>query len=161
MISIVPVTLITGISNHVYAMGNYRATLIIGVASSLPRTVLYFILVPALGDIGAALSFTIGSFAGLLTSCIIARETELKIHWKQYLFICAIPVLISYVFSSFSFNYGISILVAITLSYMVYVKAHIMTQADVHDALTLLPSSFAGPTAKAIDFVARKIDRTY
>ena len=53
LMSMLPTTVIYGIQSLVYAYGHYRQVLAIGLALSIPRTILYFVLVPEYGGIGA------------------------------------------------------------------------------------------------------------
>lgn len=151
LLSIMPVALLTGISNHVYALGKYRQTLVIGIASSLPRAILYFILVPSLGSTGAAISFTAGSVTGLLTSLIIAKNVDIKIKWKQNLIFCLVPLFLSFIFNIFEINIIIGMSLSIVLSYAIYLKIHIMTKKDLHDFLIILPEGIAKPLGRLLD----------
>ena len=159
--SIMPVAITTGITNHIYASGNYRHTLITGISSSVPRVVLYFIFVPMLGNTGAAISFTIGSFIGLFTSVVVAADSKVSINWKEALFVCIIPLALSYLFSFTDINFGVCILLTLAFSYILLLKIRIMTFDDIHDALLILPKKVASPILKAIDFVGRKLDKSY
>ena len=83
LLSVLPATLTTGINILIYSYGNYRQVLIIGLASSIPRTILYFALVPIYGSNGSAISFTIGSIIGSIACIVICRKIGMLIFWKD------------------------------------------------------------------------------
>lgn len=161
LLSMMPVALASGMSNFFYASGNYRSTLIIGLASSIPRTVLYFVLVPFFGGIGAALSFTSGSIAGLVLSIVFSKEVNIPISWKEIFVICILPLGTSYLLSILQLNYIVSILFSIAISYIVYIRMNVMVRSDIHDVLQILPRGISSPMISAIDFIAKKIARSY
>lgn len=161
LLSIMPVALMSGITNLVYAMGMYRYTLLIGVTSSIPRTILYFVLVPLLGGTGAALSFTIGSFTGFVLSIIVAKRVGMPIAWKEIITICVIPLGISYIFSLTKINFLISIVITLVFSYIIYIRGSILLRADIHDALNILPKTIAGHLERIIDFFGKKLNNSY
>ena len=91
LLSIFPTIVMMGIYYLVYAYGNYRQVLIIGLSSYGLRTILYFLLIPFYGGEGAAISFTVGSLIGFLVSIKIAKDIGLKIFWKDLAIILSIP----------------------------------------------------------------------
>src|SRR5581483_5530234 len=74
LLSMMPTVLSTSVSMLAYAYGNYKQVLTIGLSLSVPRTVLYFILVNLNGSDGAAVSYTIGSVLGAIASVVIAKK---------------------------------------------------------------------------------------
>ena len=76
----------------------------LGLASNIPRVVLYFLLVPAYGVEGAAISYTIGAVIGLISSLFIAKKIGMQIFWKDLAIILFIPTTLSYFLSYFSTN---------------------------------------------------------
>ena len=54
LITVIPIPISIMVIQLSYAYGNYRNVLYLGLASSIPRTLLYFILVPSFGGTGAA-----------------------------------------------------------------------------------------------------------
>jgi hypothetical protein len=85
-----------GVETLVYSYGRYRHSLAITIATNIPRTALYFILVPIYGMDGATLSYTVGSLAGLGISIFVAERIPMKLMWK-HLLILLIPLLINFV----------------------------------------------------------------
>jgi len=77
LLSIMPLILMSGIRTLTYAYGNYNHVLTIGIAMNVPRILLYFVLVPSMGGMGAGISFTAGSLIGFIASIIIAKKNRL------------------------------------------------------------------------------------
>ena len=88
----VPLAITMCISSLVYAYGYYRMVLFIGLSQNIPRIILYFILVPLYGGFGAALSFTAGSYFGLLSSALIAHYTRFHLDIPSIIHIVTIPL---------------------------------------------------------------------
>ena len=95
----------SGIDTLVYSYGNYRQSLTIGLAMNVPRTILYFILVPVYGSSGAAMSYTAGSMIGFVVSIIIAKKIKMLVDWKSLVFIIAMPSGIAFILHHFHVNY--------------------------------------------------------
>jgi O-antigen/teichoic acid export membrane protein len=141
LLSLLPMAVISGVNALVYSYGNYRQVLIIGLAMNIPRTVLYFLLVPIYGGIGAALGYTIGSIIGCIVSIVIAKKIGMLIFWKDLAVIFIIPTTIAFALSYLQINYIIGILATIVISYVLLLKIHIVTSTDVKDTLDVLPES--------------------
>lgn len=161
MLSALPTAIITGISTLVYSYGNYRQVLIIGLAASLPRTILYFVLVPISGGVGAALSFLIGSAVGLAVSLFIAKKIGFLIFWKELLCILIIPAAIAFIFSIFRINYLVSILMTLILSYILLLRLGIITRPDLQDSFGLLPKKISNPIINIVNALGKKINSSY
>lgn len=145
LLSTVPTAMITGISVLVYSYGNYKQVLGIGLASSIPRTVLYFVIVPMYGGTGAALTYTIGAFVGFFVCLIIAKKIKLRIFWKEIGIMSVVPAGIAYSFSYLNINFIIAIAISLVISYVIYLKLGILGQSDVRDALEILPEKISHP----------------
>lgn len=161
LLSTVPTAMITGITVLVYAYGNYRQVLAIGLASSIPRTLLYFFLVPIYGGTGAAITYTIGAFAGFLISVAIAKKIKMPILWKELGMMSLIPAAIAYSFSYFHVNYIIAIPISLAISYLIYLKFSILERVDVTDALQILPEKISHPIVFIVNKVGSKLNRNY
>jgi peptidoglycan biosynthesis protein MviN/MurJ (putative lipid II flippase) len=72
-----------------YTYGNYRDVLFIGIATAIPRSLLYFVLVPWFGSIGAALSYTLGALIGYVVSLFISNRLGMTMHWRETTFMIA------------------------------------------------------------------------
>ena len=158
LFSMMPLTVVGGIRILVYAYGNYRQVLAIGIGTSIPRILLYFILVPLYGSEGAGLSFTIGSIIGFIVSLIIAKKIGMKLFWKELFMILVIPLVLSFSFSYFEINFVVGIIISVLLSYILYAKLKILTKEDVDDFILILPNNLARPFSKTVCYIAKKLN---
>jgi O-antigen/teichoic acid export membrane protein len=146
-----PMAILGGVNALVYSYGNYRQVLLIGLAMSIPRTILYFILVPTYGGTGAAISYTIGSLIGCVISIIISKKIGMLIFWKDLAAIFIIPTTIAFVLNYLELNYIIGILTTIVISYVILLKIHIITRSDILDSLDILPERVSNQFSKLIN----------
>jgi len=159
--SMLPIAVMTGVNTLVYSYGNYRQVLAIGLFSSMPRAILYFILVPTYGGIGASLSYTIGSIAGFIVSIVIARKIGMQIVTKD-LILLLIPIMaLSFLLSYLEVNYIIGLLAIPIITWISLLKAGIIAREDLHDSIGILPSNIANPILSLVNAIAKKLNRTY
>ena len=148
LLSMLPMVVLSGINTLVYSYGNYRDVLTIGLAVSIPRTLLYFVLVPLYGGTGAALGYTIGTIIGCLVSLQIARTTGMQVFWKELGIIFIVPTALAFALAYFQVNFVLGIIAATLLSYLILLKVHIVTGSDIQDLLVILPESFSNKIGK-------------
>jgi len=139
LLSTFPIIISSGIDALVFAYGRYRQAMAINLGINIPRTILYFSLVPIFGMVGAAIAFTIGSIIGLIVSLIVARRIAMKISWKSLALILLIPVVIALIFSNLNVNYIIGIISTIIISYLVLMKLNIVEKSDGLFIVGLMP----------------------
>jgi len=151
MFSMLPLVVHRGVRALVYAYGNYRQVLLMGLGLNLPRIILYFILIPIYGASGAALSFTIGSLIGFIVAIIIAKKVGLQIFAKDLVIIFAIPTVLGFVLSYFEINFALSIIVILSVSYISYFRIGIITKEDLIDSVMVLPKKISEPTLKVLN----------
>jgi O-antigen/teichoic acid export membrane protein len=161
LISTFPNIAATGINTLAYSYGNYRQVLAIGLASNIPRVLLYFILVPIYGGDGAAYSFLIGAVTGLIISVIIAKKIGMRIFWKDIMFILFVPIIFSYPLHHFEINGIVAIAVTLVASYLIFLKIGIITRMDMEDSLGVLPKNIGIPMLSLVSKIAKKFNRSY
>ena len=161
LISVFPTAISAGISILMFAYGNYRDVLVIGLASSIPRIVFYFIFIPSYSGTGAALSFTLGSIIGLVVSLIIGKRFDIILVWKDLVLICCIPLVFAFGLSTFNFHFIPAILISIILSYIVLLRYKIVTREDVQDSMSILPSNIAIPIINTVNKIGSKLNKNY
>jgi O-antigen/teichoic acid export membrane protein len=155
LLSMLPAAVAEGISVLVYAYGHYRHVLTIGLATNVPRTILYFLLIQLYGNPGAALSYTIGAVAGFAISIIVAKIIDFQILWKDLGLILIIPTGIGFVMSYLGLNYIVGITITVALSYILFLKLQILTNSDIIDMSGMLPDT----ASKAVLRISKIIER--
>jgi O-antigen/teichoic acid export membrane protein len=155
--SLLPAIVATGISVLVYAYGRYKQVLTIGLATNVPRTILYFLLIQVYGNTGAALSYTIGDLAGFAISIIIARGMNFQIFWKDLGLIMVIPTGIAFMMYFLGLNYIIGMVVTVVLSYILFLKLKILTNSDIVDMAGILPSTASKTVLRVYQIIDRAL----
>jgi O-antigen/teichoic acid export membrane protein len=161
LLSVFPTTIMNAIGILTYAYGNYRDVLFIGLATAIPRSLLYFVLVPWFGSIGAALSYTLGALFGYFVSLSISRRLGMTMHWREAAFMIVIPLSIAYFLSSLNVHFVIGIILSILISYLLFLKLKLIDRNDVQDYLTVLPSDIANPVIKIINKIGVRLNPDY
>jgi len=161
LLSALPTVITSGVNSLIYSRGNYRQVLSIGLASSIPRTLLYFVLVPLYGSSGAAISYTLGSIVGFAASILLARMIGLQIFWKDLLLILILPSGLGLGLSYVGINYLAGIPITFVASYALFLKMRIVTRNDVQESMSILPSKIANPILRILNVVAKKLNKLY
>ena len=150
LLSMLPMAILTGVNTLVYSYGNYRDVLVIGLAVSIPRTILYFVLVPIYGGTGAAIGYTLGSILGCIVSLGISRKIGLHMFWKDLGIVFVLPTTLAFVFDYLQINFILGILSSVVLSYVILLKLRIITRSDVQDSLDILPERLSKQLLKLV-----------
>ena len=156
-----PLLILSGVETLVYSYGQYRHTLIINLTSSIPRTILYFALVPIFGMTGVAISFTVGSVIGFIASIIVAKRIKLTIFWKPLVLTLFVPLSIAGLLATFHVNYIIGIIITIISTYLILMKLHIIEKADGSFFMGLVPNKISRPLTKITNKIEKIIDWFY
>lgn len=159
--SIFPMIILAGVEALVFSYGQYRHTLMINLALSIPRTILYFIFVPIFGMAGVAMSYTFGSVIGFVASTVIAKRIKMVINWKSLLLTLFLPMSIAFVLSTFNVNYIIGIVTTVIISYLLLMKLRIVTKSDILYFIGLLPYQISHVLTKILSGLGKIINRFY
>ena len=143
LLSILPIILANGIGNLTFSYGNYKQSLAIHLAMNIPRTVLYFVLIPYYGIIGGAVSFVIGSILALIVSTIIISKVRIYIFWKDLVLLLIIPLAIGYLLHILQFNFIYAIPITVAATYLILFKLYTVTGSDIQDLLSILPNNIS------------------
>ena len=141
--SIFPTIVMTGVDTLVFSYGQYRYPLAINLASSVPRTILYFALVPIMGMTGVAISYTIGAVLGFVVSILVANRIGLSIFWRPLALTLILPLAIAFLFAISNVNYIIGIVSTIVLTYLLLMKLHIIERTDGLFFIELMPDKIS------------------
>jgi O-antigen/teichoic acid export membrane protein len=119
----VPFSIITEIIYYyIYAKGDHKLLLILGLSGNLPRVFLYFFLVPVLGLNGSAIAYVVGTGIQMMLSIKLAKSYAMKLEHKVYGIATLIPIFIGIPFVLFNINFVVSILVIIFITFITYIK---------------------------------------
>jgi O-antigen/teichoic acid export membrane protein len=161
MLTAIMGSLPTMIGQLLYAYDRYRQLLYLGLASSIPRTALYFVLVPLFGGMGAAISYVVGSIIGFVLCSIIAHKMGMIINWKELGLTVIVPLIPAFLFSYFQVNFILGIILTITTSLIAFLRFKILTRSDVEDSLNVLPKGIAKPLTIILDAVGHHLNKDY
>jgi O-antigen/teichoic acid export membrane protein len=160
LLSMLPTAILTGVNALAYSYGNYRQVLMIGLATSIPRTMLYFVLVPTFSSTGAAISYTTGAVVGFILSVMIAkRSIGMLIFWKDLVLTLVIPIAVAFFFGNFfHINYVMGIIGTLLISYMLLLSLSVLRRQDITDSLNIFPYSISQPITRILNTVERKLN---
>ena len=162
MLSALPISVSGFISVLVYSYGNYKQVLIIGLSLSVPRVAFYFLLVPFYGGNGAAISFLLGSLAGLLCSIIIAKKINMQLLGRELTLLFGIPTALALILSYLGVSYIFGAVITIIVSYLLFLRFRILERTDLADGLAILPRRAKNPRLiKLLALVAKKINHSF
>ncbi len=129
LLSAVPLLLTGTVNSLVYSYGFYRDVLFVGLAQNVPRLVLYLLLVPLYGGLGAAVAFTVGAYAALPVVVRVARGVGYRIGARRLLGVAALPG----VLAAFCFLAGVPWFLGVPVilsSYLLYARLGLVTRRD-------------------------------
>jgi O-antigen/teichoic acid export membrane protein len=161
LITVIPSCVSIMVIQLSYAYGNYRQVLYLGLASSIPRTLLYFIIVPSFGGTGAAASFLIGSMMSFVLSLIIAKKIGLIIHWGELGLIVIISLLSALLFSYFEINFVVGIISTIVISVFASLRFKILSKSEVEEMVNVLPEGMAIRLNLLMNKIGKVLNKDY
>jgi O-antigen/teichoic acid export membrane protein len=161
LLSSFPIIVFTGVENLVFSYGQYRHTLTISLATSIPRAILYVTLVPIFGMTGVAISYTIGSVIGFIASIMVANRITMSIIWKPLALTFFLPLSLAFVFATFNVNYIIGIVTTITITYLLLMKLHVIEKTDGLFFTELMPNRISKPLIAVSNKLEKIIDWFY
>lgn len=161
LISMLPVAATYGINSLVYSYGEYRKVLAIGFATSIPRTILYFIMVPYYGIAGAAAGYTLGAIAGFVLAVIIAHRIKMTIKWIDLLCLFLLPIIFGFVLHLLQVHYMAAILITLILSYLLLFRIGLVTRNDVGNFLDIMPNRLSKPISTTLQKIDKKLKNSF
>jgi O-antigen/teichoic acid export membrane protein len=141
-----------------YGRGDNKLVLYLGLVGNIPRTILYFVLVPILGVNGAALAYVIGSISQAMLSVKFIRSYELRLQYKKYVLLTLIPLAIGSLVWILHINYIISSAIMLIGSSFVYVKIGLFTQNELRNIIfASLPQRVAESIFPRLSSILQKV----
>jgi len=161
LLSSFPIIVLTGVDTLVFSYGKYRYALTINLAASIPRTVLYLVLVPTFGITGVAISYTIGTAIGFIASIIVAKRIKMSIFWKPLAFTFFLPLSLSFFLATLNVGYIIGIVTTIVITYLLLMKLHVIEKTDGLFFVELMPDKISEPLITISNKFKKIIDWFY
>lgn len=128
----------------VYGRGDNKSVLFLGLAANIPRIVLYLIITPELGGIGAAIAYLAGSLSQLALTIRIGKLHSLGISYMKCILISLIPLATGLLTVILGLNYLISAVAIILASIILYIRFHMLEETDATNIISsCLPSTLA------------------
>jgi O-antigen/teichoic acid export membrane protein len=156
LISMLPNSVFIAISILVYSYRNYKQVLVLGLSSSIPRVIFYFVLVLLYGSTGAALSYALGSLTGFIVSVIVAKNIGMILYWRDIVLMLILPLSLSFAFDYVGLNYVIGILCAVVITYATLYKCRFIKKEDTESILELLPMGLKGTVTNLLNKIGTK-----
>jgi O-antigen/teichoic acid export membrane protein len=133
----IPFSVITAsISFYLLANMEFKKVLILGLFSNILKIVLYFLLVPEFGAIGAVLGITVGAIAHFIFMITITKKFHLSIDHKILIVICLIPFGIGFGTTWIEVQ-GVSIIAIIVITVIIFIRMRIITEKEMFDVMTI------------------------
>lgn len=162
MLSIFPTVLSSIIGVLVYSYGNYKQFLFVGLAITVPRVLLYLLLIPSYGGLGAGIGYTSGSILGLLVSVIICKLIGMQLFWKDLALLFLIPTIIAFISEYSGLHFIIGMILTLLASYLLFIKFNILDRIDLQDILALMPNRTKNPALiRVLTMLACKLNRSF
>ena len=121
---------VMAVTSLAYAYDSYGAVLGIGTATSVPRIALYFLLVPSMGGLGAALAFLAGSVCGAASGALYAWRVGFRTPYRGIAATVLVPAAIGAVTVMLSLPWFVGIPLVVASSYLAYARAGLLSRRD-------------------------------
>ena len=133
-----PIAIITeGVYFFLFARGNYKNVLVLGLISNIPRIILYFILVPEYGGIGGAIAFIVGTGFQLILTVILLEKEKIRLEYGMFAIISIIPFLLGYLFEFLEFSF-IGAILLFVLSLIIYLRIKAIREDDIENIFAII-----------------------
>jgi O-antigen/teichoic acid export membrane protein len=122
-----------------YARGKYAYIFYIGIITNIPRILLYFVLIPELGNIGAAWAYTIGAIVQTGITLFFIKKSNISLQYLQYFGLVLIPFSLGFIFEQINLGLFGAVLVFI-FSYIIFFKLKLFSEDDIENYLQIFSS---------------------
>jgi len=132
LFAVIPQSLIDGVNSLAYAYGKYRVVLVMGLAVSVPRTLMYMVLTPSMGGLGAALALLSGTVIGLITALGVTERIGMRFQWRD-LIVTFIPLAMMAV-CKIPIPWFLGVTIVLAGSTMIYTRLGLVTKRDLQES---------------------------
>lgn len=150
LFSMIPTAIQFGMISISYSYGKNSDVLILGLTTSIPRVVIYLMLIPFFGGFGAAIGYTIGSLIGMICSFKIANKYHTDLQKTNVLIIFCIPMFISLLLKIIDLYFIYAIFLNLVLCYLIYYVIKIMKNEDIGHISKFVPRSLIRPMGRLL-----------
>ena len=133
LIAVAPFAMVQGVNILAYASGLYSLVLILGVSISLPRTLLYIVLTPLFGGVGAAEAFLAGTITGLVCMVYIGKKIGAILDGHSLALIFLPPSIIGATLYLVDVWWIVGVPLILAFSLFIYTRLKIMDKKDVEE----------------------------
>ncbi len=156
LFAMVPQGLIDGVNFLAYAYGKYGQVLLMGLAISVPRTIMYMILTPSMGGLGAALALLGGTVIGLIAAFGVTNRIGLRFQWRD-LIVAFIPLTMTAV-CKISIPWFLGVTIVLIASTLIYTRLGLVTRRDLKEsAEAFLPQSLLSIGLRRFGWILRML----
>ena len=154
-----PLSIITEIFYYYeYALGRKKSLLKLGLVGNILRVVLYILLVPIMGQIGASVEYLIGSTVQLSYSLILARRYSFHLANKDYFILTIIPYLVGFIVWLVNAHVILSSIIIIVVPFILYIRFHFISDHESNKIMSvLLPSKIAKKIAPVVSKIIKTL----
>ncbi|ADI31984.1 polysaccharide biosynthesis protein [Staphylothermus hellenicus] len=132
LLGFIPLSYYAVVNSLAYSYKMYWNILYLGLSINIPRLILYMLLVPMMGGLGAAYSYTIGSYIGLLYAVFLARHIGFNMNWGLLGKILAPPILLGFLAYIFHIHWLLAVFL-VSLSYLLYGRIKVIFKSDLRE----------------------------
>jgi O-antigen/teichoic acid export membrane protein len=127
-----PIILYQVANSLAYSRKLYNQVLMLGLAQNIPRLILYVVLTPLYGGLGAAYSYVTGAYTGLLYIIYLAKKLYFNVNWFEQSKTIILPLAMLWPISLIGLHWLVGLLVSLA-SYPLYVKMGVLDRNDLRD----------------------------
>jgi O-antigen/teichoic acid export membrane protein len=138
LLACVPIALSSCVSSLLYAYSRYDLVLLVGLAQNLPSMASYFILVPRLGGLGAAISYALGHFTGLVATMFASKLVNFSLDFKGLARVLAPPLVAGFACRSLGAHWALALIVIALLSLLSYAKLRVISRSELREIVHAL-----------------------
>ena len=150
--------IVSGYSSYAYSEGKYNHVISIGVVMSLTRVILVILLIPLFGILGAAISYSLGSFSALCVTLPLARNSGFTIVHLDIVKSWIPPLSLGFILTLLKLNWYFGIPLILSVTFLIYARISVFTKSDLKEiAQELLSEERARKIASRIKPLVSKL----
>ncbi len=133
LLGCVPLALSSCVTSLLYAYGRYDLVLSVGLAQNLPAVISYLLLIPSLGGLGAAISYALGRFAGLVAAIFAGRAVNFSFDFRGLAWVLGPSLAVGLACWALGLHWAIALVAIASLSLFSYAKLGVISRSDLRE----------------------------